>query len=231
MSASREQTSTRTGRERTGSSILSEIFMVSAGGFMNAYSYNCRGKVFASMETGNIVLMSVNLAQGNLAKVLHYIVPITCFALGVIIAEAVRVRESKISTIRREEMVLMIEALVMAAVAFIPESLNLAANSVIGMIAGLQYVTFATFRGNAIATTMCTGNLKSGTQNLFRYFETKDREYLGNAGWFFGGILMFIAGVLIGSFSAGYFGMKASMIAAAAFLLELIHLVARRKYA
>ena len=41
------------------------IFLTLAGGFQDAYSYNCRGKVFANAQTGNIVLLGQNLAQGQ----------------------------------------------------------------------------------------------------------------------------------------------------------------------
>lgn len=35
-----------------------------AGGFQDAYSYNCRGKVFANAQTGNIVLLSPKSGPG-----------------------------------------------------------------------------------------------------------------------------------------------------------------------
>ena len=41
------------------------IFLTLAGGLQDAYSYNCRGKVFANAQTGNIVLLGQNLAEGN----------------------------------------------------------------------------------------------------------------------------------------------------------------------
>ena len=33
------------------------VFLTLAGGFQDAYSYNCRGKVFANAQTGNLVLL------------------------------------------------------------------------------------------------------------------------------------------------------------------------------
>ena len=39
------------------------IVLTLAGGFQDAYSYNCRGKVFANAQTGNIVLMGSHLAS------------------------------------------------------------------------------------------------------------------------------------------------------------------------
>ena len=36
-----------------------------SGGFMDAYSYIERGKVFANAQTGNMLLFGVNLSEGN----------------------------------------------------------------------------------------------------------------------------------------------------------------------
>ena len=45
---------------------LGSILMFS-GGFLDAYSYLVRGQVFATAETGNIALMGISLARGDLA--------------------------------------------------------------------------------------------------------------------------------------------------------------------
>ena len=52
------------------------IFLTLAGGLQDAYSYNCRGKVFANAQTGNIVLLGQNLAEGNWGVALHYLIPL-----------------------------------------------------------------------------------------------------------------------------------------------------------
>ena len=50
---------------------MSESFRIGAllaiiGGFFDAYSYLCRGGVFANAQTGNIVLLGVNIANGKI---------------------------------------------------------------------------------------------------------------------------------------------------------------------
>ena len=46
-------------------SIRLGILLALSGGFMDAYSYLERGQVFANAQTGNMLLMGVNLAEGN----------------------------------------------------------------------------------------------------------------------------------------------------------------------
>ena len=41
------------------------VVLTLAGGFQDAYSYNCRGQVFANAQTGNIVLLGQNAAMGS----------------------------------------------------------------------------------------------------------------------------------------------------------------------
>ena len=68
------------------------LLLALAGGLLDGYSYLNRGQVFATAETGNIVLMGINLAQGQLDQALHYLLPILAFALGVLAAEQLRRR-------------------------------------------------------------------------------------------------------------------------------------------
>ena len=39
------------------------IFVILSGGFQDAYTYICRGQVFANAQTGNIVLLSAALLR------------------------------------------------------------------------------------------------------------------------------------------------------------------------
>ena len=40
-------------------SLLTASFVILSGGLQDAYTYSCRGKVFANAQTGNIVLLAV----------------------------------------------------------------------------------------------------------------------------------------------------------------------------
>ena len=50
--------------QRSESYLVGAVLAV-AGGFLDAYTYICRGHVFANAQTGNIVLLGVNLAAGE----------------------------------------------------------------------------------------------------------------------------------------------------------------------
>ena len=66
------------------------IFLTLSGGFQDAYTLLMRDGVFANAQTGNIVLMTGRIVHGDYANALHYLVPLTAFALGVLAAERLR---------------------------------------------------------------------------------------------------------------------------------------------
>ena len=126
--------------------MLTAFFIILSGGLQDAYTYCCRGKVFANAQTGNIVLL--------------------------------------------------------AAVGFLPETLNTTANAVVSFVCAMQVQTFRKVRGHAYASTMCIGNMRSGTEALCVYFHTREREVLHKALTYFGVIGLFAVGAGLGALLA-----------------------------
>ena len=63
------------------------VFVTLSGGFQDAYTYICRGQVFANAQTGNIVLLSAALLRGDWAVCLKYVIPLLSFVFGTMAAE------------------------------------------------------------------------------------------------------------------------------------------------
>ena len=63
------------------------IVLTASGGLQDAYSYFVRGRVFANAQTGNLVLMAQHFFTGDVTGALHYLIPLTAFALGVLLAD------------------------------------------------------------------------------------------------------------------------------------------------
>lgn len=70
-------------------SLLTASFIILSGGLQDAYTYLCRGKVFANAQTGNIVLFSTYLFEGDWLHSRRYLVPVLAFMLGIFVAECV----------------------------------------------------------------------------------------------------------------------------------------------
>ena len=65
------------------------ILLAISGGLMDAYTYIFRDGVFANAQTGNILLLGVNLSEGNYGEALRYFFPVLAFAAGIVLAEVI----------------------------------------------------------------------------------------------------------------------------------------------
>ena len=83
-------------RIQMSETILIGTLLALAGGFLDAYTYICRGGVFANAQTGNIVLFSLHLCQMEWERALTSAIPIAAFAAGIMMTEAVRRRQDVI---------------------------------------------------------------------------------------------------------------------------------------
>ncbi len=203
-------------------SIRLGMLLAASGGFMDAYSYLVRDRVFANAQTGNILLFGVNLSEGNFGAAARYFFPVFFFAMGIAMAEIVHLKRTEL--LHWRQTAVLIEALILAAVAFLPLTMNPLANSLTSFACGIQVESFRKIRGNGIATTMCIGNLRSGTQSLCQFFSEKDRERLRDALLYYGIILCFVAGAVLGNFLIRGMGERA-ILCCSGFLLFVFFLM------
>ncbi len=183
------------------------MLLALSGGFMDAYSYIERGRVFANAQTGNMLLLGVYLSEGKFGVALQYFFPVFAFAIGIAIAEFVRAKEG--NKLHWRQITVLFEGIILAIVAFFPQSMNLIANALTSFACGIQVESFRKIRGYGIATTMCIGNLRSGTQNICDFIKNKEKKSLKKAVLYYGIIGCFILGAILGNFFIHICGEKA----------------------
>ena len=179
-------------------SFLTAVFLSLSGGLQDAYTYLFRGKVFANAQPGNIVLLSSNIMDGQWDRVLHYLVPLCAFALGVLVAEKMRESFCNMQRLHWRQLVVLGEVLLLFIVGFLPQEQNLLANAIVSFSCAMQVQAFRKVNGYAFASTMCIGNIRSGMESLCVYGKTKDKEKLYKAGHYLGIIGMFAVGAAVG---------------------------------
>ena len=177
----------------------SESFRLSAllsfsGGLQDAYTYNVRDKVFANAQTGNVVLMSQSFMQGSYMQGFRYMCPLLSFAFGIFVAEQIENRYKNIEKIHWRQIIVMIEMISLIIVGFLPIEMNMVANMIVSFSCAMQVQTFRKVHGFGYASTMCIGNLRSGTESLSQYLRTKNKASLYKSLHFFGIILIFAIG-------------------------------------
>ncbi len=203
-------------------SMVLGVVLTLAGGFQDAYSYNCRGEVFANAQTGNIVLLGQNLASGNFQNALHYVFPLLAFLGGVYLSEWVRELCKGRGRLHWRQIVLAFEIVMLAAAGLMPQSLNVVSNVLMSFACAMQVDSFRKFRGIPCATTMCIGNMRSGTELLCKYHITKDPELKRKSLHYYFIILVFAVGAAIGAVVSQRFGNPSIWIAAGLMLIGFI---------
>ena len=179
----------------TAACVLSVI-----GGFLDIYTYLYRGKVFANAVTGNMVLFGFHLAERNWTGSARYLLAILSYALGVFLAEVIHGRLSNGRKISWNQTVILLEMLCLLPVCFIPYGeLDFIVNCLISFVCALQVQTFRKVHGLPFASTMCTGNLRSGTEALFHSWKHRGTGDLAKAMHYYGIILCFIFGAAAGA--------------------------------
>lgn len=211
---------------------VSESFRLSAllsfsGGLQDAYTYNVRGGIFANAQTGNVVLMSQSFMLGEWESALQYMLPLIFFAAGIFITERIENRFKAGSTIHWRQIILFIEIIMLIIVGILPLRFNMLANIMVSFTCAMQVQTFRKVHGFGYASTMCIGNLRSGTESLSKFFRTKEKKLLYKAMHFFGIILIFAIGAGIGGILSLNLGLGTIWISSAILLVVALMMVKR----
>ena len=182
---------------------MSESFLTAAvlsisGGLQDVYTYVSRGEVFANAQTGNIVLFSQNVFACNWELTIRYLVPVLFFAFGVAVATWIRQSFQNAQRLHWRQIILLIEIVLLFLVGFMPEEQNLIANALVSFSCAMQVQTFRKVRGYTYASTMCIGNLRSGTAALSGFIHERKPEQLRQAMYYFGVIFFFAVGAGLG---------------------------------
>jgi len=186
------------------------VLLAVVGGFLDAYTFVSRDGVFANAQTGNFCRMAISLANGNWPAALRYLVPILSFVAGITLAMRIRVwfRDARLHW---RQVSVLLEIVLLGTVSLIPVGMmsNIAANVVVSFTCAIQVESFRKFLGSTFASTMCTGNLRSATETLNRYFEDKTPNTLKKSLRYYGIDLTFAAGCVFGTLMTKRFGTAA----------------------
>ena len=207
-------------------SLLTASFIILSGGLQDAYTYLCRGKVFANAQTGNIVLFSAHLFEGEWALSASYLVPLLAFMLGVFVAECVHRRYKSMEKVHWRQLIILAEIVLLFLVGFLPQSVNTLANALVSFVCAMQVQTYRKVRGHAYASTMCIGNMRSGTDALCAYFHTHDKKILQKSLTYFAVIGIFAVGAGFGALLTKHFAERgiwvSCVLLAVSFLIMFI---------
>ncbi len=196
-------------KKQTSDTFRMGLLLSMVGGFTDAYTFFVRGEVLANAQTGNIVFLGLRLIEKKWYEAFFYFLPVSAFILGILIAEFIR-EKFRNSKIHWRQIILIIEIIVLALCGFVPKgNMDVFVNIAISFMCSLQVQAFRKTNGSQSATTMCTGNLRSGTENLYYFLTQKDLSAKKNFMIYYGLIFFFLTGVILGAFFSEWFQERA----------------------
>lgn len=206
------------------------MLLAATAGAIDAYTYLAHGGVFAGLQTGNMILMGVALGNGDWPQLVNHLIPFLVFAVGTVVVRGLQhTLESKDTRRKRALIVLGFEAGMALLIALIaPYLTDIAASSLVAIIAAAQLQEFRSLRGRAFTSIMMTGNLRVTATGLYdgivhgsnaAYHQARDGAAC---------ILALIVGAGLSGLSTHYLGARGILFTVVPLTLAIIYLLRAR---
>lgn len=162
---------------KTSTSLRFALLLTAASGFLDAYTYISRGGVFANAQTGNVILLGVDLSEQRWHSALAHLWPILAFIVGVAIANWLKSERAHDRIDHPIRWAMLGQVIVLAAVGFVPSHVpNAVVTIPIAFVAAIQIGLFRTGGDLAFIAIATTGNLMRFTESGYAVFVEKKRE-------------------------------------------------------
>ena len=174
---------------------VSLVMMIIAGG-LDAYTYLMRGGVFAAMHTGNLIQIALCIVNSTYERIYTFIIPLLAFIIGIVISFYVR-------RLKNGDIISGAVAVILYVVGFlIPHTggLDVISNVIISLGVALQLQIIKSINSFPVATTMCTGNMRSLGECVCERISKKDKKYTLGAFIYSTLVLAFFVGVILAAF-------------------------------
>ena len=174
-----EKAKAKNARVQMSEAFITSVFLALSGGFQDAYTYFTRDEVFSNAQTGIVVLMSQHFMLGEWQRGLHYLIPLLAFAGGVFFADCVQGKFKYANRLHWRQGILLLEILILFGVGYIPQDYNMLATTLVSFSCAMQVQAFRKVDGYSYASTMCIGNLRSGTASNVTKLAPSEKVKIG----------------------------------------------------
>ncbi len=206
----------------TAESVGLGILLALVGGYLDAYTYVSRDGVFATSQTGNLVLLGIEAAQGQWKQGLKHMPPIVAFVLGVAVSEVIKHPHITRTFPLPARTVLVLESIVLVIVGnWPPQVPNEIVTITIAFVSSVQISSFRTLVKWQYNSAMVTGNLRTAAEAAYSALFLKNRQSAMQFMDFTIVIVSFLAGAFIGTLTTLHFGVKAIWGASAILLCAM----------
>lgn len=145
-------------------------------GLIDAYTFINQDGSFASAQTGNLVTLSVKLAQGKFGSLMSHIFVFVGYALGAFIGEAV-LDKLKHTALYKSRSILFGQVILLGFLASFQTILYDAMMIFsLGVLAGYEITVYRKFKKTTVNNGVMTGNTKNMMNNLYHVIFNHNKQ-------------------------------------------------------
>ncbi|MEG0256101.1 MAG: YoaK family protein [Vagococcus sp.] len=199
------------------------LLLTFIGGALDAYTY-IHYSVFASAQTGNIILAIIQGFDGEWGSVGKKFLSTLFFFIGIVLTKYL------IDYFYRKKIhywrlfILYYEALFFLLISLeIINQHQTIVTILIAFTAAIQWVAFDKIEGRAYTNLFTTGNIKGMAVNFYEYLKTKEEKDRKNFLHFLRVVLAFISGAIVSVFMYHLVGGKGILLISGLFLLLAVY--------
>ncbi|MDD5801398.1 MAG: YoaK family protein [Solobacterium sp.] len=186
------------------------------GGFQNVYTYlNC-GKIFANLQTGNMMWMAVALAEKDILGAARYLIPLGSFCLGCVIGALVDTKCKYNFKMHWRTIVLIIKMIITIIASLLA--------ALITFNSALSLQGFKNVCNRSLPAMMMIGNLRKAVDHLTKYSINHDKEDLKEGMLIWMLLFTFIFGAYISAILSDYFMNNTILFIITLYLMMVIYL-------
>ncbi|WP_314989081.1 YoaK family protein [uncultured Gemella sp.] len=202
------------------------LLLTVMGGFFDAYTFvNCGG-IFANAQTGNLIFVGIDIIEGNFGEVLHYLIPIFSFVVGVLVSKFIENRYKELSIFKHIFMLLLIQMTALIIISIKHQFFGIDVRPiVISFICAIQYDGFRKVNNLVFASVFCTGNLRSMSEHLYKLVVLKKQESKTPLIIYSTVISVFLFGVILGAAMSKYYLHKAIIVPIGIISVNLVFII------
>ena len=176
------------------------LFSTFLMGFIDAYTFITQDGLFASAQTGNIVVMSAKLFSGSPLEAIAHLSSFIGFAIGAFLAQGM-VERFKEYDWRKYRTFLFLQVIFLFIVALVQQNIGASLiGFLLGLLAGYELTVFRKIKSTDINNGIMTGNTKNLMNNLYLAIFHKNKESLATFFTLLIGIGVFMLGAGAGAF-------------------------------
>lgn len=175
------------------------IFSIFLMGFIDAFTFITQDGLFASAQTGNMVVLAAKLFEGNPIEAFVHLASFVGFSVGAFMAQGVIERFKEYGW-RKYRSYLLLQVIFLFIIAIIQQHVGASViGFLLGLLAGYELTVFRKIKSTSINNGIMTGNTKNLMNNLYLAIFKKDKEALHTFFTLLLGVGIFMLGVGIGT--------------------------------